>query len=180
MFWADHPYDQRNADPDTGSRYGNYLQAHRQLFDELNYADPTTEFVVAAWRIARPPIMSPPFVRSHPRILSASVERSDWNGELIAHIEIAAPRPAGLDAGSRFYADWPADPTEGIDGRDLAARAYLLTHVQVLEQLPRLPPISEIPRSLTALTVLAVGCLDRLVDVLNQRIAPLVKQLDRS
>src|SRR5262249_41214931 len=128
LFWLDRDYDQRNADTRTDSRYGNYLQAQRRLFDELDSTDPTTGFVVACGRIARPPIMSPPFVRADPRILSATLERSDWNGDPIADVELVAPRPAGLNnlrtAENRYYMDWPTGT--GVNGRDLASRAYLL------------------------------------------------------
>src|SRR5258707_9312525 len=51
---------------------------------------------VFAWRGATPPVMSPGYVRRHPRILSARLERADWDSSLTAHVDLVIPQPPSL------------------------------------------------------------------------------------
>ena len=49
-----------------------------------------------AWRRATPLVMSPGYVRRHPRILSARLERADWDSSLTAHVDLVIPQPRSL------------------------------------------------------------------------------------
>jgi hypothetical protein len=188
-FWLDWDYDRDNADTGTRSRYGNYLHQSAKSFREIWYDDPTVEFARIAWRAATGPVMAPPLVRSHPRIISTSLERSDWNGEMIADIRLIAPRPQPLahakTADGGYYRDthlgaW--DVYEGIGEEDLTRNAYPLTETRLLWQLPvgKLPTIKEVPVGSDALLRQAVECLDVLVWALNREVGPVIEQLERS
>jgi hypothetical protein len=97
-FEPDEDYDHDLAS-DGVSRYGAYLAQHRRRFagDGQPTAD-TGEFAAAAWRIAQPPIMVPPYVRTHGRVQDTSV-RWDEDRHLAACVELAVsspPEAAGL------------------------------------------------------------------------------------
>ena len=84
VCWIDLDYDRTQAS-DGQSRYGAYVRDYARLFDPWQDApdgvtgDPV-EFAIAAFRVATGPIMSPGFVRWHPRVCGYGVEHSD-NGE---------------------------------------------------------------------------------------------------
>jgi hypothetical protein len=70
------------------SRYGAYLTHHQHLFRDGDI--PTTdlaEFAIAAWRVALPPIMTPSYLRPHPRVQGSDAH---WDEEhraaLVAHL----------------------------------------------------------------------------------------------
>jgi hypothetical protein len=92
-FWLDHEYDRDNADSRSTSRYGNYLYQSRHQFAKIDYDDPSVEFAALAWRIGTGPIMSPPFIRQHRRVLGATIGRSGWNGEMTIDIDLISSRP---------------------------------------------------------------------------------------
>ncbi len=190
-FWLDWDYDRANADTGTRSRYGNYLHQHQHTksFREIWYDDPSVEFARIAWRIATGPILAPPLVRSHPRVMGVSVERSDWDGEMIADVSLVSPRPQALatakTADGAYYRDYRIDAWdtyEGISGEDLTRNAYLLTEVRLLWRLPvgKLPAIKEVPTGSDALFRQAVECLDVLVWALNREVGPVIAQLEQS
>ena len=72
-----------------------------------------------AWRRATGPVMSPGYVRHHPRVLAARVERSGWDGGLVAGVTLVSPWPAQLQTalvravrlGDRdvCWQDWPTE-----------------------------------------------------------------------
>lgn len=189
-FRLDHGYDRDRADPDTRSRYGNYLNQHRATFEEIvsfGYEDPSVDFATATWRIANGPIMAPPFVRSPRRVLSAAVQRSEWNGEAIIDVDLIANRPEKLayatTTAGAYYRDWPTDfhgDYTGIGDRDLVTSPYLLHRAQVLIQIPpgTLPRITEVPTKGDLLLNQAYECLQVLIGVLNREIGPLIEQMD--
>jgi hypothetical protein len=189
-FWFDWKYDENHADTGTGSRYGNYLYGRKASFREVAgdfYDDPTVPFACLAWRIATGPIMAPPLVCSHQRIHAATVERSNWNGEATADVELVAPRPDALvgarPADGSYFADWPRSYSghyEGIGEEDLTRKVYLLTQVRLLVQLPPgiLPKIGEVPTAGPALFEQAVACLNALVGALNRELQPILDRLE--
>jgi hypothetical protein len=190
-FWFDWDYDRTNADTGTKSRYGNYLNSRTHLFAEiaeLGYDDPSVEFATLAWRVATGPIMAPPLVASHPRIMDVDVSRSNWNGEMIADVRLVSPRPQPLanarTAGGGYYYDYRRgawDEYEGIGEQDLTRNAYLLTEVRLLWQLPvgTLPKVTEVPTRGAALYTQAVECLSVLVGLLNREVGPVIERLEQ-
>ncbi len=78
VCWVDLAWDRANAS-DGVSRYGAYLRGHAGEFESWHGEDLdgiTTdpgEFAAAAFRVACGPIMSPGYVRWHPRILGHQV-----------------------------------------------------------------------------------------------------------
>lgn len=188
-FWLDWEYDKRNADTGTKSRYGNYVYSNTRSFRGISYDDPSVEFARTAWRIATGPILAPPLVRRHPRVIDVELQRSDWNGEMLADVRLISGRPQPLanarTSDGAYYRDYELDAWnqyEGIGEEDLTRNAYLLTDVRLLWQLPigKLPVIREVPASSDALFHQAVECLDVLVWALNREVGPVIDQLEQS
>src|SRR5262249_50987431 len=145
--------------------------------------DPSVEFARIAWRIATGPVMAPPLVRCHPRVLGARVGRSGWSDEMLADIRLACPRPQPLEVAATVGGVyWRAhrrtwdDAFAGVGEDDLVGDAYLLTEVRLLWQLPvgTLPVIGEVPTSIRALFGAAVECLTVLVGALNRDVGPVI------
>jgi hypothetical protein len=80
VCWVDEGWDRANAS-DRVSRYGAYLRDHRELFADRWGEEPDGitrdpgEFAIAAFEVASGPIMSPGYVRWHPRVLAHGVDR---------------------------------------------------------------------------------------------------------
>jgi hypothetical protein len=142
-FWVDRDYDQEHAS-DGISRYGAYLRD--AAFEAWTDHDQAVEWAVFAWERATGPVMSPGYVRYHPRVLGARLERSGWDGGLVAGVTSVSAWPEQLTRalaravrlGDReaYWQDWPAEyrgsgpacyyePGEA----DIAVRPYLLTTV---------------------------------------------------
>lgn len=108
-FWIDHDYDREHAS-DGVSRYGAYLRDAR--FEAWTDDDQRVELAEFAWERATGPVMSPGYVRYHPRILTARLARSDWDGSLIARVDLLTAQPEYLgrprsdDVGGLWH-DWP-------------------------------------------------------------------------
>jgi hypothetical protein len=182
-FWLDWEYDRNYASSGT-SRYGNYLRERPESFAEIWYDDPSVEFASIAWRIATGPIMAPPLVRSHPRVVDVALGRSNWNGELIADVRLVSPRPKQLATARTANGDWwrdqhlnSWDEYDGIGEQELSHGAYLLTEVRLLWQLPAgtLPVVKEVPAGQGARFRQAVECLEVLVEVLNREVRPVIE-----
>jgi hypothetical protein len=120
VCWIDLDYDRTSAS-DGQSRYGAYVRDHARLFDPWQDApdgvtrDPV-EFTMAAVRVATGPIMSPGFVRWHPRVCGYGVEHSD-DGRLVVSVTLAAPAPLTLPGGGwrgweRGYRDRFLEPED--------------------------------------------------------------------
>jgi hypothetical protein len=79
VCWVDLAWDRANAS-DGVSRYGAYLRGHAEEFEPWHgeeapdgiTRDPS-EFAIGAFRVACGPIMSPGYVRWHPRVLDHQV-----------------------------------------------------------------------------------------------------------
>lgn len=139
VFWVDSGYD-RDYASDGVSRFGAYLRD--AAFEPWTDDDQAVEWAAFVWRRATGPVMSPGYVRHHPRILAAQLERSSWDGSLAAAVSLVSPRPAefktplarlvtlgGKDA---YWQDWPTERLGGTTRffepgeADVAARPYLL------------------------------------------------------
>ena len=92
-FWVDRDYDREYAS-DGISRYGAYLRD--ATFEPWTDDDQAVEWAVFAWRRATGPVMSPGYVRYHPRVLAARLERSGWDGSLVAGVTLVSAWPEQL------------------------------------------------------------------------------------
>lgn len=191
-FWLDWPYDRDNADTGTKSRYGNYLRQDAKWFTLIDFDEPATAFAATAWRIATGPIMSPPLVRRHERILGVTLQRSQWDGGMLAAVNLAShcpvvlanakPTTGGWYRGYGGHGAFLRGDFEGPHEEDLAkGNRYLLHSSQVVWQLPAdtLPPIHEVPTDPGEIFQLAVGYVDALVVALNREVGPLLERLER-
>lgn len=101
-FFPDERYDRDHAS-DFESRYGAYLRQNTALFvvdaDEGQTRN-RLDFAASAWRISQAPVMSPPYVVSHPRVLDAA-PIWDFEGRLAMAVDIATGVPRELSAALR-------------------------------------------------------------------------------
>lgn len=91
-FTIDERYD-RDYASDGHSRYGSYLAQHAHLF--LDGGVPTADvvwFAFSAWEVATPPIMTPGYLRTDPRII-ATDPHGDDDGRPAMTIHLVAPLP---------------------------------------------------------------------------------------
>jgi hypothetical protein len=148
-FWVDRGYDRERAS-DGISRYGAYLRD--AAFEPWTDHDQAVEWAVFAWRRATGPVMSPGYVCYHPRVLSAHLERSSWDGGLAAGITLVSSWPEQLKSAlvrsvrlgdkESYWHDWPTEhrcgdiyyyePSEA----HVAARPHLLTTVSLHFTVP--------------------------------------------
>lgn len=148
-FWLDDDYDREYAS-DGISRFGAYLRDG--AFEPWTDDDQAVEWAMFAWQRATGPVMSPGYVRCHPRVLAAHVERSGWDGSMIASVSLACSwpgqltatlsRPVSLAGRAVYWHDWPAESL-GRDARfhepgeaDLAACPYALTTLSLQLTVP--------------------------------------------
>jgi hypothetical protein len=149
-FWVDRNYDREHAS-DGVSRFGAYLRD--AAFEPWTDNDQAVEWAAFAWRRATTPVMCPGYVRYHPQVLSAQLERSGWDESLVAGVSLVFPwpeelktplakavRPGGRDV---YWQDWPAEYRGGDtityhepSEADVAARPYLLTTLSLQFTVP--------------------------------------------
>jgi hypothetical protein len=93
-FWVDEDYDREYAS-DGVSRYWSSLRRRSGQFrwDGMVTRDPEL-FALTAFEIGSPPIMSPGYVRHHPRVQHVTRLRDDYGRYALA-VDLAAPLPAG-------------------------------------------------------------------------------------
>ncbi len=184
-FWLDWDHDRASG---SRSRYSVYLRDHRVVFPRPDdYDDLTVPFAVAAWKVATGPIMAPGLVRSHARTADVSIQRSGWNGEALAMVDLIAPRPPGLayakDSKGRFFRDhclsaWGT--YDGVGEDDLVNRPFLGATLRMMIELPRrrLPTIVTMPTEHRDLYRLAVQSVEALVEELNEEVQPVLDALE--
>lgn len=189
-FWIDWEYDRDNADTDTTSRYGNYLRQDARWFTLIDFDEPAVAFAATAWKIATGPVMSPPLVRSHERILGVNLQRSQWDGGMLAAVRLATGLPAVLvgarTSAGRWYRGW--GDSDGLfrgdfefpAEEDLAKGSYLFAETQVQWQIPAgtLRAIDVVPSDPDEIFRLAVTCVKVLVAALNREVGPLLERLE--
>src|SRR6266536_6688337 len=104
VCWVDLAWDRTNAS-DGVSRYGAYLRGHAEEFQPW-YGEETPdgitrepgEFAAAAFQVATGPIMSPGYVRWHPRVLDHTVGYGEdpEPGRLVLKVTLATALPLWL------------------------------------------------------------------------------------
>jgi hypothetical protein len=194
-FQIDEDYDRANAD-DEVSRYGAYVRERMREFTECwdgAWDEDVTRrvvFAATAWRVATAPIMAPGYVRYHPRITSALVHSSHWDGSLIAIIGLITPWPQPLAASSSWQGDplWRDWPTESWPDQrylepseeDVAAAPYLLTCAELHVTVPTmsLPAAPAGPREWVEEA--ARQAVAAVAQALNEIVGPVLAQLEQT
>jgi hypothetical protein len=186
-FWVDRDDDREHAS-DGVSRYGAYLRD--AAFEPWTDHDQAVEWAVFAWERATGPVMSPGYVRYHPRVLGAWLERSGWGGSLVAGVNLVSPWPAEIKTvltravrlGDRdaYWQDWPAEYVGGDtvsyyepSEADLAARPYLLATLSLQFTVPS-AALPEPPATPTALLSAGQQAVAVVVAELNRIVGPVL------
>jgi hypothetical protein len=186
-FWVDQDYDRAHAS-DGISRYGAYLRD--VTFEPWTDHGQAVEWAAFAWRRATSPVMSPGYVRCHPRVLGAQLERSGWDGSLAAGVTLVSPWPEqltralarGVRLGEQdaYWQDWPTEYRGGDitcyyepSEADVAARPYLLAtlSLQFTVQSEALPEPPAAPAALLNAGRQAVAVV---VAELNRIVSPVL------
>jgi hypothetical protein len=199
-FWIDDEFD-RSAASDGISRFGAYVrQRTSNGFDECwdgTFELALTErFAALAWQTATGPVMSPPYVRRHPVVLSARVEvnleADDSSRRLAAAVELASRWPTGLERRwdgmhrwqqwiweNRLETSWPREP-EGDEiarGDCFALPSLRLMFAVPTGDLPAVPVLPHVPGQVELAARAAVAVL---VAQLNEVVGPVLLALERS
>ena len=143
-FWIDSEYDRANAS-DGQSRYGAYIR--QASFDPWTDDCRHIELAIFAWQQATGPVMAPGYVREHPRVIRAQLDRSDWDGSLLATVDLVTSQPKHLrwmrsDDDRGLWRDWPHEGRSGQeryrepDSDELASSPYLLTTASLRFTVP--------------------------------------------
>jgi hypothetical protein len=186
-FWVDRGYD-RDYASDGISRYGAYLRD--ATFEPWTDNDQAVEWAVFAWRRAASPVMSPGYVRYHPRIVGAQLERSGWDGSLAAAVTLVSSWPDQLKTAlarsvrlgdkDNYWQDWPTEYRSGDttcyyepSEADIAARPYLLTTISLQFTVPS-AALPESPATSTALLNAGQQAVAVLVTELNRIVGPVL------
>jgi hypothetical protein len=188
-FWIDHDYDREHAS-DGVSRYGAYVRD--AVFEPWTDDDRAVELAKFAWRRATGPVLSPGYVRRHPRIAMARLERSGWDGSLLAMVDLVVGQPEPLrylPAGDEpaMWQDWPAEFSfrTGHDewfepgGEELARSPYLLCQASLRFTVPQTGLAR--PPARPNMPLLVAQCRDTvaaLVRALNTIVSPVIARID--
>lgn len=194
-FWIDYDDDQERAS-DGLSRYGAYVRQSSALAESWDgtWDDPLVRqarFAEAAWATATGPVMSPGFVRRHPRVICAVVQFNAWDATLNGLVQVIAPWPHAL-AGSRdwrrdvWWQDWQTEPLGGArwrepDEQELTGHAYLMTSAWLVFPLHSpagLPPAPSGPDD--SVEAAARKAVATLVGMMNAIVMPVIETLERS
>jgi hypothetical protein len=184
-FWVDRDYDHEQAS-DGISRYGAYLRD--ATFEPWTDHDQAVEWAVFAWRLAAGPVMSPGYVRFHPRVLAARVERSGCDGSLVAGVDLVSSWPEQVKTAlaSRMmlggrdvsWQDWPAEYRGGEtishyepSEADVAARPYAVATVSLHFTVPS-AELPEPPATSTVLLSAGQQAVAVVVAELNKIVGP--------
>jgi hypothetical protein len=188
-FWVDDEYDREQAS-DGISRFGAYV---RRAARTWSWDDPQSQrawFAVMAWETATPPVMSPGYVRRHPRVRRSRVEFNPWDATLTGVVELVTSWPQAL-ARSRgwqrdgWWLDWPVESCgEAVFYREpgedeTAAHRYLMASARLVFPLPvrRLPAAPAGPRGAEEAACDAVRVLVAAMDAV---VAPVIEALEGS
>jgi hypothetical protein len=181
-FWLDDSFDREHA-ADGASRYAAEVRQRMDAFaDAWGDIAPVT-FAVTAWRVATR--LSPPYVRWHRRIVSATCLRSPWDGSLTCDLTVVSPWPAELTwtkqwEHDRGWRDWPQLFGQSVapSARDLTRSPHLRAALRVQAPVPldNLPPAPEGPDDDVAQA--ARRAVSVLVRELNELLIPLIDQLE--
>jgi hypothetical protein len=182
VCWIDHDYD-RDLASNRHGRYAAYLVDHAELFDPWKEAGPggvtrdPVEFAIAAFRVATGPIMSPGFLRWHPRVCDYAASRSDHDGRLVMSVTLAAPAPLRLPGW--WWRGWERDFYDRYlepEDRGPVALGRLELRWPVADDqlpLPGPPRRAAIPNSADATRAVAV-----LASQINATVGPVLAALE--
>jgi hypothetical protein len=188
LFTTDDHYDTDRASKGT-SRFLAYCQLNRGLFtdyggdDEPITTDPAM-YAAAAWHCATGPVMSPPYIQhTTPLILSATMQRSQHDGSLLAAVDLVTPRPTELRS-MRNVNEWEQQRgfgtcdyyTEPSD-HAMTRRPTLLTSAKLYLPLPTvlLHHPADAPERLTADDVKAA--VRTVAALLDEQLTPILTAL---
>jgi hypothetical protein len=166
-FQIDDHQDQ-NLASDRKSRYGAYLRDKRRLFFHNGPDSPPTtdpvEFAVDAWSVSTPPIMSPGYVTSHPRIQNTTTHWDDDHRAALA-VQIAVPAPPITNRLPSRWSGWIQDSDWGPRWRDPHDNDHLTVLSTVTIRVPLNPTLlpdptytSGIPDTACAKAAVAAMC----------------------
>jgi hypothetical protein len=168
----------RNSD--STSRYGVYLSRAGDFDADDGIVTDPAEFAAGAFRVASSPNMSPGYLLTHERVLSASVYRAVESRGLVADVMFAscAPPPALRDLPG--WSGWghergrPVAPSEA----SLVWAGSLMTSIRALFLVgaDRLYVPVDAAHRLTVED--AKACLLVLVATLNAELAPVLDALE--
>jgi hypothetical protein len=201
-FWIDAVYD-RECSSDGVSRFDGYVRRaaadpdglFARCFDGGSWDDDPDDrnarFASAVWEVATGPVMSPGYIRSHGRVLSADVHVSSWDGSLAAAAGLAVPWPAQLARtrewqGDVYWRDWQqqslmgaAPYWRGPDEEEEARGPHLLTTAMLMFPLRGLAALPN-PRSGPGggLTRAARAAARELVRAMNAVITPVIETIE--
>ena len=196
-FWIDEEYDRDQAS-DGVSRFGAYVRKATALAEcgDGTWDGPGTrqvQFAAAARATATGPVMTPGYVRHHPRVLAGTVACNAWDGTLNGVVRLVTPWPQPLtqsrawQSADSWWEDWPTQPYGGDtvyyrepDDDETAARRYLMAGAALI-----------FPLSARALPVAPAGPRDDLEDrareavrvltcAMNDAVVPVIELLERS
>lgn len=113
-FWSRDVQDRQLAH-DGRSRFGAYLMRHKAKFADGmgGVTARPEEFAAAAFSVACAPIMSPPYVGTHPRVLDATVW---WDSERRFALMIEFAVPLAKDIAAKLpvnFVECGPDPHSG-------------------------------------------------------------------
>lgn len=190
-FWVDGDYDREYAD-DGVSRYAHYVNQHPP-FTPWTDNDQDVELAVFAWERATGPIMAPGYVRRHPRILAARLERNEWDGSLAAAVDLITGWPAQLGQQpppTRPGHGWLSWPTENLfasnsiryldpSGKDLTKASYMLPSVSLRFNLAT-PALPWQPARAADFVTTCQEAVALVVSALNCAVDPVLEALESS
>jgi hypothetical protein len=182
VCWVDEDWDRTNAS-DRVSRYGAYLRGHAEQFDPWREApngiteDPG-DFAIAALQVATGPIMSPGYVRWHPRVLDYKLDRGldPEPGRLVCSVTLATFPSLWLGSPWRDWTKYLGrDWCEPDDARHAALARLELRWPLPVATLPRPHPPA---RSGYPNLRDAKAAVRALVDQINQTAGPVLTKLE--
>jgi hypothetical protein len=186
-FWVDRGHDREYAS-DGISRYGAYLRD--ATFEPWTDNDQAVEWAVFAWRRATGPVMSPGYIRYHPRVLAARLDRSSWDGSLVVGVDLVSSWSAQLKTAlasalrlgdsDTHWQDWPTEYRGGDaisyyqpSEADVAARPYLLAAISLHFTVPS-AELPEPPGTSAALLSAGQQAVTIVVAELNRIVGPVL------
>jgi hypothetical protein len=193
-FWIDAEYDRDNAS-DGVSRFGAYVRLSSLIAECYGQDDDDEQarrawFAVAAWETANPPVMAPGYVRRHPRVRRAWLQRRWDKPPLAGFAELVVPWPAALvrsrewQAGAQWR-NWPVesfaveDHYHEPDDEEITQRPYLLTTARLMFPLSGVP-LPDAPAGPAEAGESAHEVVAALVDAMNAVVTPVIAALERS
>jgi hypothetical protein len=145
LCWVDQDWDRSRAS-DGVSRYGAYLRGHTELFDYSwgevpgSITEDPGEFAIAALQVATGPIMSPGYVRWHPRVLDYKLSHGEnpEPGRLVCSVTLATSLPLWLGSPWWSWTERFGDPwCDPDDARHAALARLELRWPVAVATLPR-------------------------------------------